>query len=57
MTRMTIREAALAWGISPQRVLVLCKAGRVKCSRFGKAWVVLQADRPEAKTRGKEDED
>lgn len=51
--RLTVAQAAQAWGISKQRVLVLCATGRVNCTRFGKSWVIHQEHRPPIRTQGR----
>ena len=37
---MTVREAALALGVTPQRVRMLCKEGRLSARKFGPLWEI-----------------
>ena len=45
---LTINEVAEKWGITPRRVRVLCKAGRIKgASQLGREWAIpADAERP-----------
>jgi hypothetical protein len=51
---MSVKETALAWGISERRVHKLCEDGRIEnVSRLGRAWVIpAQTPKPPNK-RGK----
>lgn len=45
---MTVKEAAMLWGITERRVTVLCKAGRIKgAHKNGRSWVIpTDAEKP-----------
>ena len=45
---LTINEVAEKWGITPRRVRVLCKTGRIKgASKLGREWAIpYDAERP-----------
>lgn len=41
MNLITVKEAALKWGVTPRRVQKLCSDGRIKGAvRFGVAWMI-----------------
>ena len=38
---ITLKEAALKWGISERRVRFLCEEGRIEgVAKFGRAWAI-----------------
>jgi excisionase family DNA binding protein len=41
---LTSTEAAAELGITPQRVMVLIREGRLNAARFGKSWAIRRAD-------------
>jgi len=41
---LTIAEAATRLGIDPSRVRLLVRQGRIPARRFGRAWVICEAD-------------
>ncbi len=41
---LTITEAAARLGIDPSRVRLLVRQGRIPARRFGRAWVIAEAD-------------
>ena len=45
---MTVKEAAILWGITERRVTVLCKEGRIKGAyKRGRRWVIpANTERP-----------
>jgi hypothetical protein len=53
---LSVPEAAELWGMSRQRVGLLCRQARVLCEKRGFEWVILQRDPPmlHAKYRRKE---
>lgn len=41
MTFLSAKETGIRWGISPRRVAVMCKAGRVEGAQFvAGAWII-----------------
>ena len=48
MNRMTAKEAAEKWGITPRQVQLLCSNGRIPGAvRFGHAWAIpADAEKP-----------
>ena len=41
MKRITVKEAAAKWGVTPRRVQGLCNEGKIKGTvRFGRAWMI-----------------
>jgi excisionase family DNA binding protein len=41
---LTITDAAARLGIDPSRVRLLVRQGRIPASRFGRAWMIAEAD-------------
>jgi excisionase family DNA binding protein len=41
---LTIAEAATRLGIDPSRVRLLVRQGRIQARRFGRAWMIAEAD-------------
>ena len=41
---LTIADAAARLGIDPSRVRRLIREGRIPARRFGRAWVIAEAD-------------
>jgi excisionase family DNA binding protein len=56
---LTVTEAAARLGVTPRRVQALIQAGRLKATRFGRAWQLREATvaafkrQPEGWPRGK----
>lgn len=45
---MTVKEAAMLWGITERRVTILCKEGRIEGAyKKGRGWVIpIDAEKP-----------
>lgn len=45
---MTIKEAAIEWGVTPRRIQVLCAEGRIEgAMKLGRDWAIpVDADKP-----------
>jgi len=41
---LTIAAAATRLGVDPSRVRLLVRKGRIPASRFGRAWMIAEAD-------------
>jgi len=50
--RLTLREAAAAWGVSYTTVRKWVRQGRVKAEKVGRDWWILQTARPARLPRG-----
>lgn len=54
MEYLTTTEAAERWGITPRRVQVLCKSGRIEGAVYKDVWLIpANAEKPEDPRRAR----
>ncbi|MGN8808150.1 helix-turn-helix domain-containing protein [Absicoccus porci] len=54
MEYLTTTEAAERWGITPRRVQVLCKSGRIEGAVYKGVWLIpANAEKPEDPRRAR----